>query len=67
MPHKLGASEKNSFNLFIAMTMQQNKVNISLRGNFGGHGGTELTHSPPTSKVDSSNLGPYMGKLVVAY
>ena len=26
-----------------------------------------MTHSPPTSEVDSSNPGPYVRKLVVAY
>ena len=32
-----------------------------------GHGGSVVTHSPPTSEVGGSNPGPYMGKLVVAY
>ena len=31
------------------------------------HGGTVLTHSPPTSEVGGSNPGPYVGKLVIAY
>ena len=31
------------------------------------HGGAVVTHSPPTSKVGSSNPGLYVGKLVVAY
>ena len=26
-----------------------------------------ITHSPPTSEVYCSNLGPYVGKLVVVY
>ena len=33
----------------------------------GGHDGTVVTHSPPTSEVRGSNPGPYVGKLVVAY
>ena len=34
---------------------------------FRGHSGAMVTHLPPTSEVDSSNHGPYVGKLVVAY
>ena len=33
----------------------------------GGHSDTVVTYSPPTSGVCSSNPGPYVGKLVVAY
>ena len=29
--------------------------------------GTVVTHSPPTSEIGGSNLGPYVGNLVVAY
>ena len=32
-----------------------------------GHGGTVVTHSPPTSEVGGSNPGPCAGKLLVAY
>ena len=32
-----------------------------------GPGGSVVMHSLPTSEVDGSNLGPYLGKLVVAY
>ena len=32
-----------------------------------GHGGPVVTHLPPTSKVGSSNPGPFGGKSVVAY
>ena len=32
---------------------------------FRGHGGTVVTHSPPTSEVGGSN--PNVGKLVVTY
>ena len=32
-----------------------------------GHGGVVVTHSPPISEVSSSNPGPYVGKLVIAY
>ena len=32
-----------------------------------GHGGAVVIHSPPTSEVGSSNPGPYVDKLVVAY
>ena len=28
-----------------------------------GHGGTVVTHSPPTSDVGGSNLEPYFGKV----
>ena len=31
-----------------------------------GHGGAVVTYSPPTSEVDCSNPGSYVGKLVVA-
>ena len=34
---------------------------------YRGHSGAVIIHSPPTSDVSSSNLGPYAGKLVVAY
>ena len=33
----------------------------------GGHGGAVVRHSPPNSEVSSSNPGPYVGKLLVAY
>ena len=33
----------------------------------GDHSGEVVTHSPRTSEVGSSNPGPYVGKLVVAY
>ena len=32
-----------------------------------GHGGAVVTYLPPTSEVDGSYPGPYVGKLVVAY
>ena len=35
--------------------------------NTRGHGGTVVTHLPPTSEVGSSNPEPYVGKLEAAY
>ena len=32
-----------------------------------GHGGTLVTHSPPTSEVSSSNPKPYVGKMIVSH
>ena len=32
-----------------------------------GHGGTVLTHLPPTSEVSGSNSRPYVGKLLFLY
>ena len=32
-----------------------------------GYGGAVVTYSPLTTEVCSSNPGPYVGKLVVAY
>ena len=32
-----------------------------------GNGGSVIIHSPPVSEVGSSNPGPYVGKVVVAY
>ena len=34
---------------------------------YRGHGGTLVTHSPPTSEVGGSNPEPYVGKMVVSY
>ena len=34
---------------------------------FRGHGGTVVTHSPPTSEVGGSNPAPYVENLVVPY
>ena len=40
---------------------------ISLYSERGDHCAAVVTHSPPTPEVGSSNPGPYVGKLVVAY
>ena len=42
-------------------------LNFVLQYYVRGHGGTVVTHSPPTTEVRGSNPGPYVGKLVDAY
>ena len=40
---------------------------LSLLPQERGHGGTVVTHSPPTAEVSNANPRPYVGKLMVAY
>ena len=40
---------------------------IQFNVNCKGHGGAVVAHMSPTSEVDGSNPGPYVGKMVVSY
>ena len=56
-----------AFSCKILHKLKTKSLFVLFGGVGGDHGGAVVTHLPPTSEVSSSNRGPYMRMLVVAY